>query len=173
MPFLTAEAVSETVRLRDEWADRIGRDPAEVKIIHEMVTAPDFDEQQFSEVVYARALTCIQMPDSGEHLLRRSRWSDDDLAHVRAHPMFTGLRTGVADQQFHCSQLVDAARRLTKNWIEPNATTGSPTQCAAQLLAFMELGVDEICLHGASAAQLRPVIDAYRGLRADGHHGVV
>jgi probable F420-dependent oxidoreductase len=147
MPFLTAEAIAETVRWRDEWAERIGRDPGEVKIIHEMVTAPDYDEDQVYEVVYARALTYLQMADSGEHLQRRNRWSDDDLAHVRAHPMFSGLRTGVADQQFHRSQLVDAARRLPTSWIEPNAAIGTPAQCAAQLRAFMDLGADEICGH--------------------------
>jgi alkanesulfonate monooxygenase SsuD/methylene tetrahydromethanopterin reductase-like flavin-dependent oxidoreductase (luciferase family) len=105
------------------------------------------------------------MADSGEPLQRRNRWSDEDLAHVRAHPMFGGLRTGVADQQFHRSQLVDAARRLPKSWIEPNAAIGTPAQCAAQLQAFMDLGADEICLHGASPAQLRPVVDAYREQR--------
>jgi 5,10-methylenetetrahydromethanopterin reductase len=162
MPFLTADAIAETIRFRDEWADRIGRDPGEVKIIHEMVTAPDFDDEKVSEVVYARALTYLQMADSGEHLMRRNRWSDDDLAYVRSHPMFSGLRTGVADQQFHRSQLVEAARRLPKSWVEPNAAIGNPAQCAAQLKAFIDLGVDEICLHGASPAELTPVVDAWR-----------
>jgi probable F420-dependent oxidoreductase len=165
MPFLTAEAVAETVRLRDEWAERVGRDPREVRIIHEMVTAPNCGEDQVDEMVYARALTYLQMPDSGEHLMQRNRWCEDDLAHARAHPIFSALRTGVADQQFHRSQLVDAARRIPTSWIEPNAAIGTPVQCAAQLQAFMNLGLDEICLHGASPAQLGPVVDAYRALR--------
>jgi probable F420-dependent oxidoreductase len=165
MPFLTPEAITETVGFRDEWCERIGRDPSEVKIIHEMVTAPDFDEQKVSEVVYARALTYIQMPSSGEFLLKRNRWSTDDLAHVRAHPMFSGLRTGVADQQFHRTQLAEAARRLPKSWIEPNAAIGTPAECAEQLKAFVDLGVDEICLHGASPTELRPVVDAWRAAR--------
>lgn len=61
MPFLSAEAVAETMRLRNECADRIGRDPNEVKIIHEMPRAPHLDEQQISEADYARALTYIQI----------------------------------------------------------------------------------------------------------------
>lgn len=162
MPFLTAEAITDTIRLRDEAAERIGRDPAEVKIIHEMVTAPDYTEEQVAEAVYARALTYIQMPGSGEFLMKRNRWSQADLAYVREHPMFSGLRTGVADQQFHRSQLADAAKRLPKNWIEPNAAIGTPAQCAAQVRAFLDLGVDEICLHGAAPAEFAPVVAAWR-----------
>jgi 5,10-methylenetetrahydromethanopterin reductase len=79
--------------------------------------------------------------------------------------MFSGLRTGVADQQFHRSQLVDAARRLPKSWIEPNAAIGTPAECATQMQAFMDLGVDEICIHGALPAQLRLVVDAFRAKR--------
>jgi 5,10-methylenetetrahydromethanopterin reductase len=166
MPFTTPEAIEETIRFRDEECEKIGRDPAEVRIIHEMITAPDFTEQQVSEVVYARALTYLQMSESGEVLMARNRWDPADLRYVREHPMFQGLRTGVADQQFHRSQLVEAARRLPTSWIEPNAAIGTPAQCAARIREFVDLGVDEICLHGASPAQLTPVVEAWRAARS-------
>lgn len=162
MPFLTAEAVAETIRLRDEAAERIGRDPEEIRIVHEIVTAPDCDENQIAEAVYARALTYIQMPGSGEFLMKRNGWTAADLAHVREHPLFSGLRTGVADQQLHRNQLVDAAKRLPKSWIEPNAAIGTPAQCVAQIRAFLDLGVDEICLHGAAPAEFTSVVQAWR-----------
>jgi 5,10-methylenetetrahydromethanopterin reductase len=162
MPFLTAEAITETIRMRDEAAERAGRDPREVRIIHEMITAPDYDDDKIGEVVYARALTYLQMPQSGDALMKRNGWSHDDLAYVREHPMFSALRTGVADQQFHRNQLVAAAGRLPTSWIEPNAAIGTPAQCAEQLRGFFDLGVDEICLHGASPSELAPVVDAWR-----------
>lgn len=165
MPFLTPEAITETIRFRDEECERIGRDPKEVKIIHEMVVAPDLDEQTTLAVVHARALTYIQMSDSGEVLMQRNGWSPDALDHVRAHPVFNGLRTGVADQQFHRAQLIDAAKRLPRSWIEPNAAIGTAAQCARRLREFADLGIDEFCLHGASPAQLHPVMDEWRGIR--------
>jgi 5,10-methylenetetrahydromethanopterin reductase len=154
MPFLTKDAVQETIRFRDEAAERHGRDPREVRIIHEVVTAPDCDDQKVHEVVHARALTYLQLPGFGDVLLRRNRWNPDQLEAVRNHPIFTGLRTGVADQQYHRAQLVDAARRLPSSWIEPNAAIGSPEECADRVREFFDLGVDEICLHGASPAEL-------------------
>lgn len=165
MPFLTKDAVLETIRFRDEAAERQGRDPREVRIIHEVVTAPDFDDQKVHEVVHARALTYLQVPGFGDVLLRRNRWHPDQLAEVRNHPIFSGLRTGVADQQYHRAQLVDAARRLPSSWIEPNAAIGSPQECADRIREFFDLGVDEICLHGASPAELAPVLDACRSTR--------
>jgi probable F420-dependent oxidoreductase len=92
MPFLTKEAVLETIRFRDQAAERHGRDPHQVRIIHEMVTAPDFDDQKVHEVVHARALTYLQLAEYGDVLVRRNRWSDEERAAVRRHPIFTGLR---------------------------------------------------------------------------------
>jgi alkanesulfonate monooxygenase SsuD/methylene tetrahydromethanopterin reductase-like flavin-dependent oxidoreductase (luciferase family) len=62
MPFLTKDAVQETIRFRYEAAERHGRDPREVRIVHEVVTAPDFDDQKVHEVVGARAVTYLQVP---------------------------------------------------------------------------------------------------------------
>jgi len=101
MPFLTKDAVQETIQFRNEAAERHGRDPARCASFNEMVTAPDFDDQKVHEVVHTRALTYLQVPGFGDALLRRNRWDPDQLAEVRSHPIFTGLRTGVADQQYH------------------------------------------------------------------------
>ena len=40
------------------------------------------------------------------------------------------------------------------------AGTGSPEQCAAEVLRQMELGADSVILHGAAPAELAPVVEA-------------
>jgi len=66
MPFLTKDAVQETIQFRNEAAERHGRDPARCASFNEMVTAPDFDDQKVHEVVHTRALTYLQVPGFGE-----------------------------------------------------------------------------------------------------------
>jgi alkanesulfonate monooxygenase SsuD/methylene tetrahydromethanopterin reductase-like flavin-dependent oxidoreductase (luciferase family) len=73
-----------------------------------------------------------------------------------------GFASGLVAARARHPLVTAAARRLPKSWIEPNAAIGGPAECAAQLRAFIGLGVDEICLHGASPAELTPVVDAWR-----------
>jgi len=163
MPFLSLEAVAESVRFRDEAAERHGRDPAEVPVIHEIVTAPNLSPDETTAVVHARALTYVMAGNYGRFLMKRNRWDESRLGPVLEHPMFSAARNGVtADQAFHRSQLIDAARRLPADWIEPSAAIGTPDQCVDRLKEYIDAGASEICIHGSSPAQVAPVVDAWR-----------
>lgn len=163
MPFLTTDAVAESARFRDDAAERHGRDPAEVPIIHEVVVAPDLDEKATISVVHARALTYLMAGKYGNFLMRRNRWDPERLRPVREHPVFTTARDGVtADQAFHRDQLVDAARLLPSDWIEPCAAIGSPADCVGDLQRYLRAGASEICMHGSAPSVLGPVLDSWR-----------
>jgi alkanesulfonate monooxygenase SsuD/methylene tetrahydromethanopterin reductase-like flavin-dependent oxidoreductase (luciferase family) len=45
------------------------------------------------------------------------------------------------------------------------AASGTPQQCAAAVLHQFDLGVDSVLLHGATPAELAPVLPAYRAVR--------
>jgi 5,10-methylenetetrahydromethanopterin reductase len=165
MPFLTVEAVADSLRLLREAAERIGRDPTTLRSCHIVVTAPDLSEAETLAVVNARALTYFQLPGAGEALLARNGWDPADLEAVRRHPLFSGMRSEAADQQYQRAQLIEAATLLPDKWMSATAGIGTPDQCAAKLAEYFAVGVDEICLHGASPAQNAPVVAAWRARR--------
>jgi 5,10-methylenetetrahydromethanopterin reductase len=162
MPFLTVDAVGEALRHLHQAADRAGRDPASIWTCHTVVAAPNMNEDEILAVVHARALTYLQMPGYGDALLARNGWNGVDLDAVRRHPLFGGMRTEAADQEYHRAQLVDAARLLPGKWMNAAAAIGSPEQCVTKLDEYFAVGVDEICLHGASPAQNGPIATAWR-----------
>jgi probable F420-dependent oxidoreductase len=161
-PFLTVEAIAGSVAALRKAAERAGRDPRSLRIIHTVVTAPSLPDEETLAVVHARALTYLQVKGLGELLLRQNRWDAEKLRPAREHPMFTGMRTAAAEQSFHRNQMLDAARLLPEEWIRSSAGIGTPDDIVALLRRYFEVGVDEICLHGSSPAQNAAVIDAWR-----------
>ena len=163
MPFLTVEAVADSLRLLREAAERAGRDPASLRTCHTVVTAPDLTEEETLAVVNARALTYFQTPGAGDALLTRNRWDNAELDAVRQHPVFAGMRSEAADQAYHRAQLVEAAMLVPEQWMTSAAAIGTADECAAKLAEYFAVGVDEICLHGSSPARTAPVVRAWCG----------
>jgi len=167
-PFLTVEAVGESVAALRNAAERAGRDPRSLHVVHTVVTAPDLSGDEELAVVHARALTYLQVKGLGELLLRRNRWDPAKLEPARQHPLFTGMRTAAAEQSYHRSQMVDAARLLPDEWIRSTAGLGTPSEIVNRLDEYFAVGVDEICLHGSSPGQNRSVLDAWRRAHPSG-----
>jgi alkanesulfonate monooxygenase SsuD/methylene tetrahydromethanopterin reductase-like flavin-dependent oxidoreductase (luciferase family) len=91
------------------------------------------------------------------------------LARFREDPLVSGFR-GALDAKATTDELEHVALLLPDEWLAP-AATGSPDQCAAAVLAQLDLGADSVILHGASPAELAPVVTAYRERRpADRFH---
>ncbi len=164
-PFLTVEAVAESVATLRGAAERAGRDPKSLRIVHTVVTAPDCGEDEVLALVHARALTYLQVKGLGELLLRRNGWEAKKLEPARNHPLFTGMRTAAAEQSYHRNQMLDAAKLLPDEWIRSSAGLGSPSEIVPLLQRYFDAGVDEICLHGASPAQNTPVLEAWKRAR--------
>jgi probable F420-dependent oxidoreductase len=171
MPFLTVEAVDRALRTLHRAAERIGRDPASIWTCHTVVAAPDLTAEEVLAVVHARALTYLQMPGYGDALLTRNGWDRAQLDAVRRHPLFTGMRTEAADQEYHRAQIVDAARLLPEAWMTSAAAVGRPEQCVTKLEEYFAAGVDEICLHGASPQQTASIVRAWRRNRCKASAG--
>jgi hypothetical protein len=53
------------------------------------------------------------------------------------------------------------ATLIPEEWLAP-AATGTPEQCATAVRHQLDLGTDGVILHGASPAELEPIVAAYR-----------
>ena len=70
------------------------------------------------------------------------------------------MRGGI-DGTATIAELEHIATLLPPEWLVPSAT-GSAEQCADAVGDQLELGCDAVILHGATPAELAPVLDAYR-----------
>ena len=74
---------------------------------------------------------------------------------------------GALDAKADTATLEHVATLLPEEWLEP-AATGSPERCAERVLRQFDLGVDGVIMHGATPAELEPVVESYRTLRPAG-----
>jgi alkanesulfonate monooxygenase SsuD/methylene tetrahydromethanopterin reductase-like flavin-dependent oxidoreductase (luciferase family) len=74
-----------------------------------------------------------------------------------------GLGRGF-DAKASTAELQKLAELLPEEWIAP-AATGTPEQCTATVLRQFDLGANGVILHGATPAELEPILPAYRAAR--------
>jgi len=58
-------------------------------------------------------------------------------------------------------QLEHVATLIPEEWLAP-AATGSPSQCVAAIRNQFDLGCDAVIMHGATPAELAPIVKEYR-----------
>lgn len=146
----------ETVRAA---ADAAGRDPASVKVWSVLATVGDhLPEPVRLKKTVGRLATYLQA--YGDLLVRTNGWDPAVLARFRADPLVAGF-AGALDDKATTEQLEHVATLLPDEWLAP-AATGSPDSCAAAVRHQLDLGADGVILHGASPAELAPVVAAYR-----------
>jgi probable F420-dependent oxidoreductase len=163
--FFTDETLQRCVRTVKQAAERAGRDPAEVRVWSCFATIGDhLPEPVRLKKTVGRLATYLQA--YGDLMVRTNDWDPAVLARFRADPVVQGVR-GAIDGVATTEQLEHIATLLPDEWLEP-AGTGSPEQCARAALRQLDLGADGVILHGASPADLAPVVEAYRSIRPAG-----
>lgn len=165
-PFITLEGVQRSVNIVREAAEAAGRDPACVRIYHNIVTAPDLPLAEEEAVVGGRAITYLQTPGFGEIMVEANGWDPAVLKLIRTHPLLANLGDKNADQSFTREQLVEVSRVLPRFWLDEGSAVGTAAQCAVKLCKFLDAGADEILLHGSSPSQMGPLTDQLRSLLA-------
>ena len=160
-PFLTVEAVRRSAEQVRSAAERAGRDPASVRVVATVVTAPDLPIGEEEAVIGGRAVTYYQIPSFGELLARVNQFDLAELALLRSHPKLAGLK-GSADNVFTKDELADVGRLVPKEWISSGAAVGSAGVCAARWKEYLGAGADELLIHGAVPDYLGPTIAHFR-----------
>ncbi|WP_037076421.1 TIGR03857 family LLM class F420-dependent oxidoreductase [Pseudonocardia spinosispora] len=151
-PVFTPTATATIVeRLRRE-CERIGRDPATLRICQSVITAPDLDDTETRTIAHARAVTYLDAPGYGEMLVRLNGWDPAPLAALREHTQFRDMDS-VSDLKFHRGELLGPAALVPDEWMSESCALGSVEECVATLRRFRDAGADEIATYGSTPAQ--------------------
>lgn len=161
--FFTDETTERCVRAVKRAAEEAGRDPARVRVWSCFATIGDHlpADLRLKKTV-GRMATYLQA--YGDLLVSTNRWDQAVLERFRADEFVRGFR-GALDTSATTEQLEHVATLIPDEWLAPSAS-GSPERCVAKIQGQFDLGCDGVILHGASPAELAPIVDAYRQQRS-------
>lgn len=163
--YFTDETVTRAVSTVRRAAERADRHPGAVRIWSCYATVHDqLDDALVLKKTVGRLATYLQ--GYGDLMVSTNGWDPAPLATFRSDPVVASM-TGAIDAVATPEQLEHIATLLPEAWLE-SAATGPPARCAARVLRQFDLGVDGVILHGATPAELAPVVDAYRSIRPVG-----
>jgi probable F420-dependent oxidoreductase len=159
--FFDDETLARCVRTVKDEAERVGRDPASVAVWSCLATIGDhLPEPVRLKKTVGRMATYLQA--YGDLMVTTNGWDPAPLAAFRADP-FVASFAGAIDQNATTAELEHVATLIPEEWLRA-AATGSPAQCVAVVQRQFDLGADGVILHGASPAELAPIVDAYRSV---------
>lgn len=152
VPNMTPEATHASVTRIREACERIGRDPASIRIAQCVITAPELDELETRQVAHGRAVTYLQAPGYRDALIKVNGWDPGIVQRVAEHELFRGSDV-IADNRFHRAELLGPAELIPDEWMEDSCALGSVSECVASLRRFREAGADEIVTYGTTPGQ--------------------
>ena len=163
--FFTDETLQRVVRTVREEAERVGRDPAAVRIWSCFAVVGDWlpDDVRLKKTV-GRMATYLQ--GYGDLMVSTNHWDPAVLERFRRDPFVAGFR-GAIDNTATTSELEHVATLIPSEWLAA-AGLGTPAECADAVLRQMDLGADSVIIHGATPAELAPMVHAYRAIRPAG-----
>jgi probable F420-dependent oxidoreductase len=156
--FFTDETTARCVETVKRAAEQAGRNPDAVKVWSCFATVGDYvpDEMRLMKLV-GRLGTYLQ--GYGDLLVRTNGWDHQVLERFLADPVVAGVRG--LDVVGTTEQLEHAATLIPDEWLAA-AATGSPAQCVAAVRNQFALGCDGVIMHGATPAELAPIVAEYR-----------
>jgi probable F420-dependent oxidoreductase len=163
--FFADDTLRRSVDAVRRGAEAAGRDPGAVRVWSVLATVGDhIDEDLRLKKLVGRLATYLQ--GYGDLLVRVNGWDPEVLARFRADEV-VGSVGGALDAVASPDQLRHVATLLPDEWLAASAT-GTAAECAARALGQLDLGADGVILHGATPAELAPVVEAYRAIRPTG-----
>jgi probable F420-dependent oxidoreductase len=163
--FFTDETTARCVATVKRAAEEAGRNPASVRVWSCFATIGDhLPEDLRLKKTVGRMATYLQA--YGDLMVKTNQWDPAVLQHFRADPFVAGFR-GSLDTTATTEQLEHVATLIPEQWLA-FAATGSAERCVEKIQGQFELGCDGVILHGASPAELEPIVAAYRKARPAG-----
>lgn len=160
--FFTDETTARCVRTVKEAAERAGRDPDSVAVWSCYATIGDhIDADERLMKLVGRLGTYLQ--GYGHLLARTNGWDTAIVDRFLADEVVQGVRG--LDVSATTEQLEHVATLIPAEWLAP-AATGSPADCVAAIRGQLALGCDGVIMHGATPAELAPIVAEYRAGRA-------
>ena len=163
--FFTDDTTARVVAAVKRAADEAGRDPATVRVWSCFATIGDhLPETLRLKKTVGRMATYLQA--YGDLMVRTNDWDPAVLERFRADPVVADF-PGAIDALATTEQLERISPLIPDGWLAP-AATGSPARCVDAIRGQFDLGCDGVILHGASPAELEPIVAAYRSTRPAG-----
>jgi probable F420-dependent oxidoreductase len=163
--FFTDETTQRCVRTVKKAAEEAGRDPASVRVWSCFATVGDHLPRELRlKKTVGRMATYLQ--GYGDLMVKTNDWDPAVLGRFREDSFVAGFR-GALDATATAEELEHVATLIPEQWLEA-AATGTPEQCVRKIQGQFDLGCDGVILHGASPAELAPVVEAYRRVRPAG-----
>jgi probable F420-dependent oxidoreductase len=158
--FFTEETTARCVETVKNAAVDAGRDPDDVKVWSCFATVTDEvpEERRLMKTV-GRLATYLQ--GYGDLLVSTNNWDPAVLERFRSDDVVNSVR-GALDAAATTEQLEHILTLLPEEWLAPMAT-GSAADCAEAINGQLALGCDGVIMHGATPAELAPVVEAYAG----------
>jgi probable F420-dependent oxidoreductase len=160
--YFSDDALARSVAAVRRGAERAGRDPNAVRIWSVLATIGDHippDARLLKTV--GRLATYLQ--GYGDLLISVNQWDPAVLERFRGDVVVQSIQGGI-DSKATGEQLEHIATLIPQEWLDASAT-GSPQRCATRVNDQFAAGATDVILHGASPAELTPVLDAYRAVR--------
>lgn len=156
--FFTDETTARAVRTVKESAERAGRDPDSVKVWSCFATIGDHiaPDLRLKKTV-GRLATYLQA--YGDLMVRTNNWDPAVLRRFREDE-FVRTFPGALDAKATTADLEQVAPLIPDEWLAPSAQ-GTPAQCVAAIRRQFDLGCDGVIMHGATPAELAPIMAAY------------
>jgi alkanesulfonate monooxygenase SsuD/methylene tetrahydromethanopterin reductase-like flavin-dependent oxidoreductase (luciferase family) len=161
--FFTDETLARCVQTVKSSAERAGRNPDDVKVWSCLATIGDHipEEMRLRKLV-GRLATYLQ--GYGDLMVRTNRWDPAVLQRFRddavVKSFYEGGLQAIDSPTTPIDKLEHIATLLPPDWTAP-AATGSAPSCVATIREQLALGADGVILHGATPAELEPILAAY------------
>ena len=161
--FFADETLARAVATIRDSAERAGRDPASIRVWSVLATVEDsIPEEARLRKLVGRLATYMQ--GYGAVLVEANGWDPADLERFRSDSLVQGYpgafdAIGTVEELTHLRDEV-----LPAHWLKASAT-GSAEACARRVLDQFDNGADSVILHGATPAELAPVVEAWSAIR--------
>jgi probable F420-dependent oxidoreductase len=156
--FFTDATLKRCVQTVKQAAVDAGRDPASVRVWSCFATVGDhLPEPIRLKKTVGRLATYLQA--YGDLMVATNEWDPEVLQRFRADPLVRQM-PGAIDAIATTPELEHIATLIPAEWLAP-AAVGSPSHCAQAVKGQFALGADAVILHGASPADLAPIVAEY------------
>jgi len=160
--FFDDTAIEKCIAAVRRGAEQAGRDPACVRVWSILATVGDhIDEPLRLKKTVGRLASYLR--GYGDLLVDVNDWDPAALERFRNDPFIANFK-GAIDALATTSELEYIAGIIPEAWLKTSAT-GTPEQCARAVQHQLDLGCDSVILHGATPAELAPILPAYRVIR--------
>jgi 5,10-methylenetetrahydromethanopterin reductase len=164
-PMLLPEACAAAVQRLHEACERVGRDPASLRIAQSVITAPELDDFETRSLAHGRAVTYLLTPAYARPLADANGWDWKVVERLMAHQQFATSEDKTVDWKYHRVELMEPAKLIPDSWMNDTCALGSVAHCVSVLADYRDAGADEIVIYGSAPVQNAGLIDAWRQKR--------